>query len=76
MLRVDVGKGADGTDRFTLQTPDDRGFVVNMASVFHGAAALRTVINELDLGLKKYTEWKAQQVPPVEGEMRRMEITT
>lgn len=76
LFKLEPGAGADGKDRLSLQGLNADGKAIPMAAVFHGAEALRWLLLELEIGLKKYDAWKAKQVPPADGETRRIEIAS
>lgn len=75
LFKLEPGAGSDGKDLLSLQGINKEGKTIPMAAVFHGVEALRWTMKELDAALKKYEAWQAKQIPPAEGEMRRIEIT-
>ena len=74
MFKLEPGGGKGGCDLLSIQGLGQDGKIIPMKAVFHGADALRWLLTELEMGLKKYDAWKAKQIPPAEGETRRIEI--
>lgn len=74
LFRLNMGSGVDGTDLLSCCGIDSTGQVKTMTAAFHGPVAARAFIKELEIALQKYEAIKIEQPPPIDPELRRIEI--
>lgn len=75
MVKLEPGKGAENTDKFTMQTLNEKGQAIPMTSTFHGEASIQMMLKEMGLALEKYRTWRANNLPAADGESRRIDVT-
>lgn len=73
-LKLEPGGGARGLDRLSMHSLDKNNVPVPMSCTFHGGESLQWVLKELEVGLRKYNEWKVLNLPVAEVESRMIEV--